>query len=814
MVFAVTSPTLVGRDDEVAQLERCLDVVPDGSAVVVLIAGEAGAGKTRLVGELTVRAERRGRRVCVGRCVQLGEAIWPLAPLRDIVGALVDELDSEALDLVVGGARGVLAELVPELGENPASDSPVASERLCELVVGMFKRLAQRQPLVVVFEDLHWADATTRTLFSALARVRRLGPLWLAGTFRSDELHRRHPVLPVLAELDRTGQCERIEVRPLGRQATAELIAGLDQTAPSDPGYLDDVQRRTGGNPFFIEELIAGRTAGVPHLSDTLREVIRARAVALDEVSLDVLGVVATAGATTPDVLADVCALDEGTLRTTLERLLAGALLVPDGDEVRFRHELGREVFYDDLLPGQQARIHAALARSITQRRPERLGEIAHHWSAAHDATRALPALVAAGRQALRVGAAAEAEGHLSQALERWDSVDDAAALAGIDHPALLIETATTAFHARQLDRAIELNLQAIAELDDGDPRVIDVWLELGHLYRYTSRWDDGGAATSRALALIPASPPSRARAAALTDAVLGHLLHGRNAEALADAREAVTVAEGVGDLDVVINAHSSLVVAVCASGDHEAALRRGLGQPRALRSRRLGATHHHRLPRRTAELADLCRYAEIPALAQPGVELARASGLGGPRGVWLALSWIEALVLLGRWDEAERLVGDVAELVDHPAYDNDLAGSLGRGPDPSGTPGRGPPADRPGPRIPDGDSRTSGPRAGPGLWQPSSCSTPPKAATTTSSSSSTTCSTATRPASTSTTTSLPPQSPSRRTAPGPIGRIQGRQPGPSPGQCDTLGHVDGRSRPGRLTTGTEATALPRPSPR
>ncbi len=147
-------------------------------------------------------------------------------------------------------------------------------------------------------------------------------------------------MLPVLAELDRIGQCERIEVRPFERRATAELIAGLDPAGPSDPGYVDDVQRRTGGNPFFIEELIAGRTAGVPQLSDTLREVIRARAVALDEVSLDVLGAVATAGATTPEVLAEVCALDGGTLRTTLERLLASALLVPDGEDVRFRHEL------------------------------------------------------------------------------------------------------------------------------------------------------------------------------------------------------------------------------------------------------------------------------------------------------------------------------------------------------------------------------------------------------------------------------------------------------------------------------------------
>jgi DNA-binding CsgD family transcriptional regulator/tetratricopeptide (TPR) repeat protein len=249
----------------------------------------------------------------------------------------------------------------------------------------------------------------------------------------------------------------------------------------------------------------------------------------------------------------------------------------------------------------------------------------------------------------------------------------------GIDHPALLVETATTAFHALHLDRAIELNLQAIAELDDRDPRVIDVWLELGRLYRYTSRWDDGSAATSRALTLIPASPPSRARAAALTDAVLGHnIILGRSAEALADAREAVTVAEAVGDPDVVINAHRTLVVAVCASGDHEAALGVALANLERCGpgvSAHLTITAYNCV---TGELGDLCRYAEIPAFAQLGVELARASGLGGPRGVWLAVGWIEALVVLGHWDEAEHLVGDVAELVDHPAYDSELAGCWG----------------------------------------------------------------------------------------------------------------------------------------
>ena len=456
---------------------------------------------------------------------------------------------------------------------NEPAVAPVSSDRLCELVVGMFKRLAQRAPLVLVVEDLHWADATTRTLFSALARVGRLRPLLLVGTFRSDELHRRHPLRPALAEIERAGQCERIDVRPLDRAATAELISALGGV-PADRVDVDDVHRRSGGNPFFVEELIAARTWGVAGLPDTLRDVILARAAMLDDTAVEVLGVAAAAGATLPEVLADVCGVGADATRTTLDGLFATALLVPDGDEVRFRHELGREVFYDELVPGERARLHALLARSVAHRRPERLGEVARHWSAAHDTPRALAASVAAGRQALRAGAAAEAEGHLSRALELWDSVEDAGALAGLDHPALLVETAIAAEHARHLERGIELDLQAVAELAGVDPmREAEVWLQLRDLYRFINRWDDCAVTVARALDLIPESPPSSARAEALANAAIGEVVANRAVEAEAYARQAIAVAEAVGDPDMVVKAYDTLVEALGVAGDAEGAL-------------------------------------------------------------------------------------------------------------------------------------------------------------------------------------------------------------------------------------------------
>ena len=366
-------------------------------------------------------------------------------------------------------------------------------------------------------------------------------------------------------------------------------------------------------------------------------------------------------------------------MRATLDGLFATALLVPDGDEVRFRHELGREVFYDELVPGERARLHALLARSVAHRRPERLGEVARHWSAAHDTQRALAASVAAGRQALRAGAAAEAEGHLGRALELWDAVEDAGALAGLDHPALLVETAIAAEHARHFERGIELDLQAVAELAGVDPmREAEVWLQLRDLYRFMNRWDDCAVTVARALDLIPESPPSSARAEALANAALGEVVANHPVEAVAYARQAIAAAEAVGDPNMVVKAYDTLAAALGAAGDAEGALDIALANltrcgPDVSPERTIAVYNAV-----TAAMTDVARYAEIPAHAERAVELARTTGLGGPRAEWIAERWVESLVLLGRWSEAEQLVSELADLLDHPSAEAELAGPGG----------------------------------------------------------------------------------------------------------------------------------------
>ena len=662
MGLRATSPVLVGRREELGRLMGAADAAVSGELAVVLVAGEAGVGKSRLVDELGASVAERGLRVAKGSCIEFGETIWPMAPLREILSRLAFELDAESLGRVLGGARDVLGQLVPELGESTSDGTRVVSERLGELVVGVFERLARLQPLVLVFEDLHWADPSTRSLFSLLARVGGLGPVLLVGTYRSDEVHRRHPLRPLLAELARSARTARIELHPLDVAATAELVVALG----GDPAWAEGTHRRSEGNPFFIEELVAARLAGVTGLPETLRDVVLARSSMLDEVSTGVLRLVAATGSTSQAVLSAVSGLEGGLLDATLTRLSDESLLVVDGDEVRFRHELAREAFYDDLAPGERAPLHARIAATLELLRPERLGEIAWHWSLAFDLPQALANSVGAGRQALGAGAAAEAEGHFGRALELWDRVGGADALARIDHAGLLIEAAVAAEHARHLDTAIELALRASAELDGVDPlREGEVWLLLRDLYRFAGRRDECNAALERALALIPASPPSRARAMALADASIGEWYANHPAESLVLAEEAVEMAERVGDPATLVSARQALSGALELNGELEAALassRATVDMCGADVSPESALIAFNGL---CMALFGLGRFAEIPAVCERAIQLARRTGLAGPRGGWLALQWVAALVALGRWEEAERTLEEHGDLYD-----------------------------------------------------------------------------------------------------------------------------------------------------
>jgi predicted ATPase len=372
MAYQLTAGRFVGRTQELAWLRELLARAADGQAPVAVIGGEAGIGKTRLVDQLATTASEQGVRVLRGGCVPLGEEGVPFAPVTEALRSLAGALDAAELEAVAGPARTELSQLLPDLAwtvEPVAANARIAGAsqgRLFELLLGVVERLAQRAPLLWVMEDLHWADRSTRDLLAFLAASLRSGRVLLVLTFRSDELHRLHPLRGLLGELARNRRVQRLELARFTRAELAEQLAGLIGDDPP-PQMVDDIYARSAGNPFFAEELLlVGDSPGA--LPPNLQEVLLTRVVRLGPSTQQLLRVAAAAGpGVTQPMLAAVAGMDEAALLDGLREAVDQQLLLPEpgGAGYVFRHALVAEAVYGELLPGERVRLHVALAGAL-----------------------------------------------------------------------------------------------------------------------------------------------------------------------------------------------------------------------------------------------------------------------------------------------------------------------------------------------------------------------------------------------------------------------------------------------------------------
>jgi ATP/maltotriose-dependent transcriptional regulator MalT len=530
---------LIGRDDESAQLDDAMAAAQDGPQVM-LVVGDAGIGKTSLVSHLAQRAPELGFVLAVGHCLDI-EAAMSFAPVIEAVRTALPD-DAGLADRP--HARRMRALLDPEA---PATDQVRMLEDLRLTIL----ETAAHQPLLLILEDLHWADRSTQNLVSALARTAR-GRLLLVLTVRSDELHRRHPFRAGLAELSRLDTSRRIDLGPLDRDEVAAL---LQERSGTDGGadMVASVHERSEGNPLYVEELADADPDAVPeHLSDLLL----ARVARLSSESRTVVRAASADGSRLDiDLLASVTALDAGALEGLLRPALDGHVLRQRAGVLEFRHGLLREAVYDDLLPGERTRTHAAFAEVLQARVDEQdeaplsqLSRLAFHWSQAHDPARTLAASVRAGERARHFGTA-ESVTHLERAVALWDRVTDPEAVAGLTKPDLLLLLAHACADNERRELFEALTREAVAELTpDTDPLVASRVYATLTLCQPTvgDRIDDAEALR---LALEYAgTTPSRELAEALRSQSAYHHRRGHGASALEAAEKAARVARQADD--------------------------------------------------------------------------------------------------------------------------------------------------------------------------------------------------------------------------------------------------------------------------
>jgi DNA-binding NarL/FixJ family response regulator len=664
---SLVSPVLVGRRAELEVLAGALERVLAGGQVTVIVGGEAGVGKSRLVHELMDRARAGGTRVLIGGCVELGGGGIPFAPLVEMMRALAGELPGDRLAEVLGPARPELGRLVPELGDGPAGLGIPERDpsTLLELMVGMIARLAGDAPLMLVFEDLQWADGPTLDLLALLAARSSSERLLLVLTARSDELHRGHPFRRMAARWEQQRLAERLELERLGRRDVAAQVEAILGERP-DGELVEFIAERSEGIPLFVEELLGAMRDGrvePDFLPPSLRDVVLARTELLSENGQHVLRVVSAAARWVPDrLLATVAGLSEPDLNGALREAMSHQLLVVDGSGrgYGFRHALARAAVHDDLLPGERAQMHRAYAEAI-ERSADLAGDLdassmlAHHWLAAHDLPRALPASVRAGRAAAAAFAPSAAQRHFELALELWNQVPEAEERAGIDHAQLLEVAAAAAWRAGGVERARAMVDEALDELGERGPleRRVGLLVQRAELLVDLGRDDEGMRVLEDAASLLPSDDRSRAGARLHTSLARALLRLEQIERSGLLARRAIDAAEAAGAVESKFEAQLVLSHAMVYGGNHEAGLE--LMREAGEQSRRAG------LPwlatRAFVNLSDLelmlARYEDAVRTCDEGMPMTEQAGLERTIGVFLRGNKGEALMRSGRLQEA-----------------------------------------------------------------------------------------------------------------------------------------------------------------
>ncbi|MET8472476.1 AAA family ATPase [Streptomyces sp. NPDC006422] len=618
----VVSPVFVGRNEELAELSAAWDAACEQGPAVALVAGEAGIGKSRLLAEFT-RSLGPEVRVVGGVCAELGRDALPYAPLLTVLRSLL------RVEGVTPGPYRRLARWFPELGDSD-DDAEGGRHRLYEEALTLIERVSADRPLVVTVEDLHWADAATCELLGFLARnLTRTGVLLVLT-------HRPTEAGGLLSELARRPGTARLRLAPLGERDVGRQLAGILGTDP-DPATVGRVHERSDGNPLFVEALARAGDDTPDDARDLLLDGLRS----LRSPARELLRIASVAGERVAHaLLAEVAEQDETALDDLLRELVDRSLLVTADDGYAFRHALIRDAVYEDLLPGERARLHARYARAL--RDGGSPAELAAHARAAGDRALALPAAWQAADRARRAYAYAEQARLLGMVVDLWDPDVPL----GVDRIHVLTLAAEACMLSGDYAHGIEYADAGLAAMDErSDPERAALLLE--HRGRLRHRLDTSGADDwERALELLPAGSTQRGR-------LLGVLAMGLLPEAdlaRASFEEALAIGRATGDAMVTVR---GLLGVGSMAGDLGM-----LAEARALAERLDSNDLFLTVPMYEATLhtraGDHDRAVEA---AHEGMRLARRYGMSRSRGAELARYVGRGLILAGRWDEASTVL-------------------------------------------------------------------------------------------------------------------------------------------------------------
>ena len=424
-------PVLVGRERELSQLEDALLAAYRGEGQVVALSGDAGVGKTRLAGELQQRARRAGTVVMVGTNTEADLSL-PYLPFVEAIGNYLATADLEAIKLRVGPAAcRQLAQLLPQMEIQTTlvepGDPAQAKLRLFEAILALLRIAAERSGLLLVLEDLHWGDASTRELLEFLTRRVRRSRILLLATYRTDELNRHHPLVPIIQGWQRSAVVQTIELAPLSAAGVAEMTSAIFEGAPVEAELRDFLFRRTEGNPFVLEEILKValdrgdifRTAGgwdrkaIGHLKlpETVRQGILLRVERLPQEQADILRAGAVLGRCFDyRILVAMSRHEQPAVLSALRYFVQQQLMDEErGGRYCFRHALTREAILDDLIAPERERLHACAAEVLSRQPNTDRVDLAHHLLAAGHWDEAVPVALEAAAEAVADKAYADA---------------------------------------------------------------------------------------------------------------------------------------------------------------------------------------------------------------------------------------------------------------------------------------------------------------------------------------------------------------------------------------------------------------------